>query len=164
MDSNLLARADAALGDRIEALVRAHHRRRLARTGWGRAFEPSPRLWADGDPPPRRGNDVEILIDGASFLPRLAEELERAESHVHVAGWYLSTEFALVREGDRRVLLDLLAELARKIEVRVLLWAGAPLPLFRPSRTQVRDVAEHLRGAGVQVALDAKERPLHCHH
>ena len=164
MDSNLVARADAVVGDRIEALVRAHHRRRLARTGWGRAFEPSPRLWADGDPPPRGGNDVEILIDGASFLPRLAEELERAESHVHVAGWYLSTEFALVREGDRRVLLDLLAELARKIEVRVLLWAGAPLPLFRPSRAQVRDVAEHLRGAGVQVALDAKERPLHCHH
>src|SRR5437763_1736498 len=151
MDSNLVARADAVVGDRIEALVRAHHRRRLARTGLGRAFEPSPRLWADGDPPPRRGNDVEILIDGASFLPRLAEELERAESHVHVAGWYLSTELALVREGDRRVLLDLLAELARKIEVRVLLWAGAPLPLFRrlPDSRDVRPRLTRRRAGGL---------------
>jgi phosphatidylserine/phosphatidylglycerophosphate/cardiolipin synthase-like enzyme len=164
MDSNLLARADAIVGDRIEALVCAHHRRRLARVGWERALEPSPRLWADGDRPPRRGNDVEVLIDGASFLPQLAEELARAESHVHIAGWYVSTELALVRQGDRRVLLDLLAELAGKVDVRVLLWAGAPLPLFRPTRAQVRDVAKQLRGAGIQVALDAKERPLHCHH
>jgi len=164
VDSNLLARADAAVGDRIEALVRAHHRRRLARTGWARAFEDSPRLWAQGDPPPRRGNDVEILIDGASFLPRLADELASAESHVHIAGWYVSTELALVRKGGRRVLLDLLADLARKVEVRVLLWAGAPLPLFRPSRGDVRDVAKRLAGAGVEAALDAKERPLHCHH
>src|SRR6059058_1611922 len=164
MDSNLLARADAALGDRIEALVRAHHRRRLARTGWGRAFEPSPSLWAEGDPPPRQCNDLEILIDGAAFLPRLAEELANAESHVHIAGWYVSTELALVRERTRRVLLDLLADLARKVDVRLLLWAGAPLPLFQPSRADVREVAKRLRGAGVEVALDAKERPLHCHH
>src|SRR6266550_8201155 len=164
MDSNLVARADAIVGDRIEALVRSHHRRRLARAGWGRAFEPSTRLWAEGDPPPRHGNDLEILIDGASFLPRLAEELAGAESHVHIAGWYLSTELALVRQKERLLLLDLLEELARKVEVRVLLWAGAPLPLFRPSRAQVRDVAKRLHGAGVHLALDAKERPLHCHH
>jgi phosphatidylserine/phosphatidylglycerophosphate/cardiolipin synthase-like enzyme len=164
VDSNLLARADAAVGDRIEAVVRAHHRRRLARTGWARAFEGSSRLSADGEPPPRRGNDVEILIDGASFLPRLADELASAASHVHIAGWYVSTELALVRKGTRRVLLDLLAHLARNVDVRVLLWAGAPLPLFRPSRGDVRDVAERLSGAGVEVALDAKERPLHCHH
>jgi phosphatidylserine/phosphatidylglycerophosphate/cardiolipin synthase-like enzyme len=164
MDSDLLGRADAIVGDGIEALVRAHHRRRLVRAGWGRAFVLASRLWADGLPPPRSGNDVELLIDGASFLPRLTAELERAESHVHIAGWYLSTELALVREGRRRVLLDLLGELARKVDVRVLLWAGAPLPLFRPSRAQVRDVAKRLRGVGVHVALDAKERPLHCHH
>ena len=157
MDSDLLGRADAIVGDGIEALVRAHHRRRLVRAGWGRAFVLASRLWADGRPPPRTGNDVELLIDGASFLPRLTAELERAESHVHIAGWYLSTELALVREGRRRVLLDLLGEVARKVDVRVLLWAGAPLPLFRPSRAQVRDVAKRLRGVGVRVALDAKE-------
>jgi phosphatidylserine/phosphatidylglycerophosphate/cardiolipin synthase-like enzyme len=164
MDSNLLARADATVGDRIEALVRLHHRRRLARAGWRRAFEPAGRLWADGDPAPRSGNDIEILIDGESFLPRLAEELARAESHVHIVGWYLSTELALVRQKERLLLIDLLEELARKVEVRVLLWAGAPLPLFRPSRAEVRDVAKRLRRVGAHVAREAKERPLHCHH
>ena len=113
MRMSLLDRVDAAIGDRIEGLVRSHHRRRLRRTGWAFALEPSPRLWADGDPPPRPGNDVEILIDGASFLPRLVGELERAESHVHIAGWYLSTELALVRESGRVLLIDLLAGLAR---------------------------------------------------
>jgi phosphatidylserine/phosphatidylglycerophosphate/cardiolipin synthase-like enzyme len=164
MTSDLLGRTDVIVGHRIEALVRAHHRRRLRRAGWGIALEPSSRLYAGGEPPPRRGNDVELLIDGAGFLPRLADELEHAESHVHIAGWYLSTELALVREGRRRVLLDLLEELARKVEVRVLLWAGAPLPLFRPSRSEVRDVANLLRRVGAHVALDANERPLHCHH
>src|ERR671926_1044498 len=118
MDVPLRDRVDAAIGDSIESLVRSHHRRRLRRVGWALAFEPSSRLWTDGDPPPRGGNDVEILIDGAGFLPRLAEELSRAESHVHIAGWYLSTELALVRDGDRVVLLDLLADLARGVEVR----------------------------------------------
>jgi phosphatidylserine/phosphatidylglycerophosphate/cardiolipin synthase-like enzyme len=164
MDVSLRDRVDAAIGDGIESLVRSHHRRRLRRVGWALAYEGSPRLWADGDPPPRAGNDVEILIDGAGFLPRLADELRRAESHVHIAGWYLSTELALVRDGDRVVVLDLLADLARRVDVRVLLWAGAPLPLFRPSRGDVRRLAERLRAVGVQVGLDAKERPMHCHH
>src|SRR6184192_3195606 len=164
MDSSLVARVDAAVGDGIEAVVRRHHRRRLAHAGWERAFAPSAQLWADGEPPPRAGNALEILIDGASFLPRLADELTRAESHVHIAGWHISSELALVRQGRRVVLLDLLAELAQRLDVRVLLWAGAPLPLFRPSRGDMRELAGRLRRAGAQVALDAKERPLHCHH
>jgi phosphatidylserine/phosphatidylglycerophosphate/cardiolipin synthase-like enzyme len=164
VDSNLLARVDAVLGDRIDALVAAHHRRRLDRVGWARALESASTLWADGEPPARPSNEIEILIDGATFLPRIAEELARAESYVHIAGWHISTELALERGGRRRVLLDLLAELAQKVDVRVLLWAGAPLPLFKPSRGDVAEVAERLRAVGVQVALDSKERPLHCHH
>jgi phosphatidylserine/phosphatidylglycerophosphate/cardiolipin synthase-like enzyme len=46
----------------------------------------------------------------------------------------------------------------------VLVWAGAPLPLFRPSRSDVREATARLRAGRVRVALDAKERPLHCHH
>jgi phosphatidylserine/phosphatidylglycerophosphate/cardiolipin synthase-like enzyme len=164
MDTDLVARLDTALGNGIEGLVRRHHRRRLARVGWRSAFEDSAKLWVDGEPPPRAGNDIEILVDGASFLPRLADELAHAQSHVHVTGWYLSTELALARDGRRVVLLDLLADLARRIDVRVLLWAGAPLPLFRPTRRAVREVAERLRSVGVGVGIDAKERPLHCHH
>jgi phosphatidylserine/phosphatidylglycerophosphate/cardiolipin synthase-like enzyme len=164
MSPQLAKYLDSAVGNGIEALVRAHHRRRLARAGWSRAYARSERLWADGNPPPRKGNDVELLIDGANFLPRLAEELGRAKSEVRIAGWYLSTELALVREGGRVVLLDLLEELAQRVDVRMLLWAGAPLPLFRPSRRDVRRLAERLRHVGVKVGLDAKERPLHCHH
>ena len=164
MDSNLIARVDAALGNGVEALARAHHRRRLRRVGWQAVFDPSDSLWADGDPPPRPGNGVEIMIDGANALLRIAAELARAESHVHIAGWYLSPDFALVREDERLVLRDLLAELAGRVEVRVLLWAGAPLPLFHPSRSEVREVRDRLRTAGVRVALDSRERPLHCHH
>jgi phosphatidylserine/phosphatidylglycerophosphate/cardiolipin synthase-like enzyme len=164
MDTKLLDRIDAGIGNGIERLVRSHHRRRLRRIGWEDAFAGSEGLWTAGEPRPRPGNDVEILVDGATFLPRLAEELARAESHVHITGWYLSTELALARNGRRVVLIDLLAELARRLEVRVLLWAGAPLPLFRPTRRAVREVAETLRSVGVRVGLDAKERPLHCHH
>jgi phosphatidylserine/phosphatidylglycerophosphate/cardiolipin synthase-like enzyme len=160
----LIDAADAAVGDAVEALVRVHHRRRLARVGWDEAFEASGELWAAGDPPPREGNELELLVDGANAFPRIAADLARAESSVHIAGWYLSTELALVREGDRVVLLDLLAELAKRVEVRVLLWAGAPLPLFEPSRSKVREVRDRLVAAGVRCGLDSRERPMHCHH
>src|SRR5436305_438474 len=60
---SFLDRADDAVGDAVDALVRRHHRRRLARIGWLKAFEPAARLWADADPPPRPGNHAEVLID-----------------------------------------------------------------------------------------------------
>jgi phosphatidylserine/phosphatidylglycerophosphate/cardiolipin synthase-like enzyme len=164
VDSNFVERADAAVGSGIDGLVKSHHRRRLRRIGWLHALDPGGSLWASGEPPPRPGNDVEVLVDGATFLPRLAAELEEARSHVHIAGWFVSTELALVRDERRVVLLDLLAELATRVDVRVLLWAGAPLPLFRPSRGEVRELAARLRRVGVEVGLDAKERPMHCHH
>jgi phosphatidylserine/phosphatidylglycerophosphate/cardiolipin synthase-like enzyme len=164
MDSKFFSRVDAAIGEGIDGVVVSHHRRRLRRLGWQHALVPGEPPWASGEPPARRGNELELLVDGANFLPRLAKELARAQDHVHIAGWYLSTELALVRGGERTVLLDLLSELARRVEVRVLLWAGAPLPLFRPSRGEVRDVAERLRAAGIRVGLDSRERPMHCHH
>jgi phosphatidylserine/phosphatidylglycerophosphate/cardiolipin synthase-like enzyme len=52
-----------------------------------------------------------------------------------------------------------------RIDVRVLLWAGAPVPVFTPGRRAVRRAREELvRGTRVVCALDAHERPLHCHH
>jgi len=95
----------------------------------------------------------------------IAEELQRARSHVHLTGWYFSPDFALVRDGEQVVLRNLLAQLAERVEVRVLAWAGAPLPLFRPSRGNVREMRDQLtRHTRIQCALDSKERPLHCHH
>jgi phosphatidylserine/phosphatidylglycerophosphate/cardiolipin synthase-like enzyme len=47
----------------------------------------------------------------------------------------------------------------------VLAWAGAPLPLFRPSRSDVRTIRDQfVRGTRIKMALDARERPMHCHH
>ncbi|MDX6482601.1 MAG: hypothetical protein QOE95_372, partial [Gaiellaceae bacterium] len=114
---------------------------------------------------PRAGNSVEVLIDGEEALPRMAEVLRGAQSYVHITGWYFSPDFELVRGEDPVVLRALLAELAERVEVRVLGWAGAPLPLFRPSRGDVRTMRERLTaGTRIQCALDSKERPMHCHH
>ena len=55
-----------------------HHRRRLERIGWQHALEPPAGGWAAGDPPPRPGNAIENLIDGAAALPAMAEALRAA--------------------------------------------------------------------------------------
>ncbi len=142
-----------------------HHARRLERIGWEGALDPPPGGWAEGTYPPRAGNTVEVLIDGAEALPAIAEEMRQAKSHIHVTGWYFSPSFDLERNGDSVALRHLLAELAEGVDVRVLVWAGAPLPLFRPSRRDVRKMRERLvSGSRIAVALDARERPMHCHH
>ena len=70
-----------AAQDRLEARARG---RRDARVGARRDA-------------PTTGNKVQVLIDGASFLPSLAEELAQAESHVHLTGWNFSPELELTR-------------------------------------------------------------------
>src|SRR5919202_354363 len=130
----LAAVIDRHVGGAIEDAMVRHHRRRLRRRGWLSALDAPAGGGAAGDPPPRRDNEVEILIDGAAAMPRLVQALERAASHVHLAGWHFSPEFAVRRDSEPLVLRDLLAQLAERVEVRVLAWAGAPLPMFRPSR------------------------------
>jgi phosphatidylserine/phosphatidylglycerophosphate/cardiolipin synthase-like enzyme len=159
--------ADKVAGEGIEAAIRALHHHRLRRIGRLDQLDPGDdgSLWPAGDPPPRRGCDLEILIDGANALPQIAEAISTAHSHVHVAGWHVTPDFRLTRDGDAAALRDLLGELAERVEVRVLLWAGAPLPVFPPRRAAVRQVREQLtRGTRVQCALDSHERPMHCHH
>jgi phosphatidylserine/phosphatidylglycerophosphate/cardiolipin synthase-like enzyme len=153
------------IGDQVTQQICSHHRRRLQKIGWSRALKAPVGGWAAGDPPARNGNAVEVLIDGAEALPAIAQELRQARSHIHLTGWYFSPDFALQRDGDPVVLRNLLAELAERVDVRVLAWAGAPLPLFRPARGTVRKMREQLVArTKIECALDAKERPLHCHH
>jgi phosphatidylserine/phosphatidylglycerophosphate/cardiolipin synthase-like enzyme len=156
---------DDAIGAGIERTVVAHHRRRLKRHGWQHAYDP-PRdggLWCAGDPPPRDGCAFEVLVDGEEVLPRLEAEIAAAERSVLLAGWAFEPSFRLSRGGP--TLRELLAETAERAEVRVLAWAGAPLPLFTPSRAQVRaDRASLVKGTKIRMALDSKERPMHCHH
>jgi phosphatidylserine/phosphatidylglycerophosphate/cardiolipin synthase-like enzyme len=157
--------ADDALGQLVERLTTSHHRRRLRRVEWTRAIDPPGGGWAEGQPPPRSGNAVTVLIDGADALQAMALGIAEAQLHVHVTGWHLTPTFVMVR-GERSIVLkDLLAEVAARIPVRVLLWAGVPLPVMQPWRGDVRKLRDELTaGNDIQCALDARERPLHCHH
>jgi phosphatidylserine/phosphatidylglycerophosphate/cardiolipin synthase-like enzyme len=159
----VVRQADRRIGRAVSSAVVAHHRRRLARLGWSHALDPSVE-GAAASAPPRLGS-LEVLVDGADALPRIAEELGRARSHVHLAGWHVEPGFALTRGPSPTILRNLLSELSRRIDVRVLTWAGAPLPLFRPSRGEVRRLRDDTcKGTRIRWALDARERPLHCHH
>jgi phosphatidylserine/phosphatidylglycerophosphate/cardiolipin synthase-like enzyme len=158
---------DGWTGQAVDRAVGAHHRLRLKRAGRLDQLAPpadgSP--WAAGDPPLRTGNSLELLIDGEQALPRIAEALKGARSHVHIAGWHVTPQFGLTRDPHAARLRDLLAELAERVEVRVLLWGGSPLPLFTPDRAAVRKVREELiRNSRVRCELDVRERPMHCHH
>jgi phosphatidylserine/phosphatidylglycerophosphate/cardiolipin synthase-like enzyme len=84
---------------------------------------------------------------------------------VLIAGWCITPEFALVRDEPPLLLRELLGEAAESVDVRVLLWAGAPVPVFTPRRASVRKGRDELvRGTRIKTALDSNERPMHCHH
>jgi phosphatidylserine/phosphatidylglycerophosphate/cardiolipin synthase-like enzyme len=159
-----IAEVDSAAGEQLERAVVAHHRRRLARIGQAASLEAPAGGWAENAAPPRSGNAVEVLVDGVEALPQIAAAIESAQSFVWLAGWFFSPDFRL-RENDATTLRELLAEAAERVDVRVLAWAGAPLPLFRPDRREARSMRDDLtRGTGIRVALDSRERPMHCHH
>ena len=162
--ASVLDRLDAAIGSGLERSIRAHHGRRLARRGQTRAFDPPPGGWAEsGTFAPHSGSAVELLVDGADVLPRMVADVGAAESHVHVAGWFFTPTFQMGEDGP--TLRGMLADAASRVDVRVLAWAGAPLPLFHPDRREVREMRDELtHGTRIQMQLDANERPMHCHH
>jgi phosphatidylserine/phosphatidylglycerophosphate/cardiolipin synthase-like enzyme len=167
MPPPVVARVDALIGDAIEGALKRHHRRRLQRLGHREVLQPSPSagLWASGDPPPRPGCRVEVLVDGATEFPRIVEALRGARSHIHITGWHVSAHFELIRGEQPVVLGPLLAELAERIPVRVMVWAGAPVPLFHPTRKEVAAEVERLvRDTAIQCQPDPREHPVHCHH
>jgi phosphatidylserine/phosphatidylglycerophosphate/cardiolipin synthase-like enzyme len=162
-----IERVDRAVGERLERQVRNHHRRRLAKLGHAHVFEPpDDGLWGAGEPPPRGGNELRVLVDGERAIAEICAAVKRARSHVHIAGWHITPAFALERDGERPTTLrDLLAELAERVDVRVLVWAGPPAPVFEPKRSDVKRVRDELtRGTRVRCVLDARERTMHCHH
>jgi len=163
MDDSLF-QIDRGVGDGIARIVRRHHARRLGRIGSDALRAPAGG-WAEDAPPPRGGNELDVLIDGQTALRRMVKDIRAAASHVHLTGWFLSPDFVM-DDGDPPVIVrDLLAEAAARVDVRVLLWAGPPVPVFRPSRRLVQGVRDELRRAGaIHCALDNRERPLHCHH
>jgi len=168
MAGALVQRVDALVGDGIEAAVSYKHRRRLRRLGWERVFEPSrPGVFADGDPPPREGCRLEVLIDGANALPEIARALSGAKRFIHITGWHLAPSFQLVRDRGpgHGAIGVLLAELSQRVDVRVLVWSGSPVPVFHPTRAEISQALENLvRGTRIRAHGDPREHPLHCHH
>lgn len=111
----------------------------------------------------RDGNAVEVLVDGAETCARIAAAVESATSHVHIAGWHTSPYFRLTPDGPP--LRDLLAETARRVPVRLLMWGGAPVPIVQPTRRSVaHDREDFLRGSQIECELDTQGRMMHCHH
>ena len=157
---------DRLVGDRVEAAVRAKHAWRLRRLGWTHVLTPpDDGLWATGDPAPRERCSLDVLVDGAAAFPAIAEAIANARDHVHVTGWHVAPYFELMRGARPAVLGELLAEAAERIDVRVLVWAGAPVPAFHPTRKEVREAVEKLtRGTRIRCEPDPREHPFHCHH
>ena len=93
--------------------------------GRGGALEPpGDGLWAAGDPPPRPGCELEVLVDGARAFPAIAEAMRGArESSTSPAGTS-RLHFDLVRGERPGAIGVLLAEPAERIDVRVMVWAG----------------------------------------
>lgn len=160
-----LVAVDAAVGDAIERAVMFKHRRRLARHDSLGTLDPGPGQWADGDPPPRDGCRLEVLIDGAEAFSAIELAIRGASRSIWVAGWHLAPDFELVRGTDGKSIGALLAEAAERLDVRVLVWAGAPVPLFHPTRAEVRRaVAGLTRSTRIRCETDPREHPFHCHH
>ncbi len=163
-----LAAADLLLGRAIERSLEAHHRYRLRRLGRLEALNPpddgSP--WCREAPPPRDGCAIDVFVDGEAMLGAIAEAIRGARQSLRIAGWHSAPHFALERGEPPTVLRELLAQTAaRGVDVRVLLWAGAPMRVFTPARRDVRADARELgRDTGVRLALDSRERLMHCHH
>jgi phosphatidylserine/phosphatidylglycerophosphate/cardiolipin synthase-like enzyme len=159
-------RLDALVGDGVEAAVSAKHARRLHRLGWARALDPPDHgLWASGDPRPREGCSLDVVVDGAEAFPAIAEAIERARHYVRLTGWHVAPSFQLIRDEHRPVLGALLAEAAERIDVRVLVWAGAPVPAFHPTRKEVSEAVTMLtRRTRIRCERDPREHPFHCHH
>ena len=167
MPVNVLRVADRVAGTAIERLTSAHHARRLGKLGRSAQLTPPDDgcLWAVGDPPPRAGNAIEVLIEGAAYFPALEQAIRCARRSVLIAGWCMTPGFAVVRDEPPVLLRELLGEAAESVDVRVLLWAGAPVPVFAPRRGAVREGRDELvRGTRIKAALDSNERPMHCHH
>ncbi|WP_053735897.1 phosphatidylserine/phosphatidylglycerophosphate/cardiolipin synthase family protein [Nocardia sp. NRRL S-836] len=156
---------DARLGDGLENLLCSHHARRLRRLGWGDVLDGDGSGWFTPRRPVQHGNKIQILVDGAEAFPSIAEAIENAQKYVHIANWHASPDFRLTREPGAPQLRELLSAAAERVPVRVLLWAGPPIPFFEPTRKRAAAARRAFLECGaVRCELDARERTLHCHH
>ena len=154
-----------AFGERLDRAWRSRHRQRLRHVGWERALDASGLGYAHGTFPARAGNRLDLLVDGSEALPAIADELTRAESFIHLTGWFFSPELHLSRDDEPMIVRNLLAELAERVDVKLLAWKGAPVPLFKPSHNDVREMLAGLtRHTRIEAQADGCTGFTHSHH
>lgn len=152
------------IGLAAEAVVRARHVHRLRRTGHLRRGAGLDSL-TDPAFPTRAGNSVEVLVDGQDAFAAMADAIAAARRTVHVAGWSATASFAMDRSPSRTLERLLSDAGTRGVQMRVLLWNGAPLPLIHPTKADAAASAAGFNAiAGVRCVRDAREYPADCHH
>jgi phosphatidylserine/phosphatidylglycerophosphate/cardiolipin synthase-like enzyme len=160
-----LTSIDTHVGNAIERAIKFQHRRRLSRHASLHALEPGAGRWAQASTPPRAGCELEVLVDGAEAFKSMADAIRGARESVWVAGWFISPDFELIRGMRGQSVGALLARAAERVDVRVLVWAGSPVPIFQPNRHQAKQtVAALTRSTRIRCLADPHEHPLHCHH
>ena len=156
---------DGAIGHGLERAVMWKHRRRLERHHALHALQPGAGWAVQGEPAPRQGCRLEVLIDGAEAFEAMAEAIHGAKRSIWVTGWHIAPHFELVRGEHGESIGALLASAAERLDVRVLVWAGAPVPLFHPTRKEVDAAVQELtRSTRIHCQTDPREHPFHCHH
>jgi phosphatidylserine/phosphatidylglycerophosphate/cardiolipin synthase-like enzyme len=162
----IIDKLDERIGDGIEHVLCTHHERRLRRLGWPEVLSEAGSADRFGTRSPvRTGNSMEVLVDGEEALPVIQAAIQGARRGVHIANWHASPDFRLVRDPGSPTLRELLATTAERVPVRLLLWAGPPVPLFQPTRGLVKAAHEAFtRDSDVTCVLDSRERTMHCHH
>lgn len=144
--------------------VRTTHHARARGTWWG----DDPR-WYVGGTPPRLHNQVTPLVDGERFFTALHADLLAARHYVYVVGWCFTPELPLRRGTtsllDETRLLVVLADLARRLPVRLLIWGGATI-LFQPTTRMARAAQSTMAliDGDLHYALDELARLTHTHH
>ncbi|MEJ7741593.1 MAG: hypothetical protein WKF73_03000 [Nocardioidaceae bacterium] len=74
------------------------------------------------------------MIDGASALPEMEKAIRMRNSRSISPAGTRALDFELTRGPGALPLRDLLAEVAERVPVRLLLWAGRHSPALRPTR------------------------------
>lgn len=125
--------------------------------------------WYERDAPPRRHNALRPLIDGQETFAAMLEAISAAREYVYIVGWALTPAFALERGGrmtsDAGLLTEVLAEVSRRVPVKLLVWRGSTL-LFQPVQSLTRQARDELLLAAphLDCQLDGTAGPTHCHH
>ena len=167
------------LGLLPRAILGRFHRRRTHRHLKGHTpggTMPKGRWWSDDDRwfersfPPRQHNELTPLIDGQETFEAMLTAIKEAKEYVYIVGWALTPAFALARADDLQqteddLLTHVLAEVSERVTVKMLIWSGSTL-LFQPTKKITEQSREELHHAAPQidVRLDDKARPTHCHH